>query len=68
MTFRVISGESVTFLIHGDEINDKAGLANGVRSALRLCRRAPWSGMCMHVFEGRGESLVIAFPREENKF
>ena len=58
----------MTFLIHKDEINDAAGLAGGVRTALRVCRREPWRMMCMHVFEGRGESLVIAFPREEGKF
>ena len=62
MTFRVISGKNVTFLIHNGEINDTLGLAGEVRRALRVCRREPWNGMYLHVFEGRGESLVIAFP------
>ena len=61
--YKIVSHRNVTLLLQGNESLTTPQARQAVRTALETCGYAPWENICMDLFRGAEEALLIAYPQ-----
>ena len=61
--YKIVSHRNVTLLLQKSESLTPTQAQLAVRTALETCGYAPWENICLDLFRGAEEALVIAYPQ-----